>query len=175
MTEDPEIRTAAPGDLDEIESLYPEAFPDEDLLPLVRELLEESNATLSLVATAGSSIVGHVIFTGCRVGDRDGRAALLGPLVVAAARRGCGIGSAIVREGLRRLKDRGVRQVFVLGDPAYYGRLDFRPERRVTPPYELPDEWAEAWQSQCLTEAGAPMSGELLLPRPWLRPELWLP
>ena len=36
MTESIEIRKSVPGDLAAIEWLYPEAFPDEDLLPLVR-------------------------------------------------------------------------------------------------------------------------------------------
>jgi putative acetyltransferase len=175
MTTNVEIRIGAPGDLAAIESLYPEAFPDEELLPLVRDLLGESNGTLSLVATVDSSLVGHVIFTNCRVADGDGHAALLGPLVVAAAWRGRGIATALVREGLRRLKDGGIRQVFVLGDPAYYGRLDFRPEPMVKPPYELPSEWTGAWQSQSLSETAIPLSGKLLVPRPWLRSELWLP
>jgi putative acetyltransferase len=175
MTKNVDTRVGAPGDLGAIESLYPEAFPEEDLLPLVRDLLGESNGTLSLVATADSSLVGHVVFTNCRVADSDGRAALLGPLVVAAAWRGRRIGTAIVRDGLLRLTESGIRQVFVLGDPAYYGRLGFRPESLVTPPYELPFEWMDAWQSQSLTEAATPLSGKLLVPRPWLRSELWLP
>ena len=39
MTENIEIRESVQVDLSAIESLYPAAFPDEDLLPLVRVCL----------------------------------------------------------------------------------------------------------------------------------------
>jgi putative acetyltransferase len=175
MTVNLEIRESAPGDIVAIEALYPHEFPDEDLLPLVRDLLAESSATLSLVGTAESSLVGHVLFTKCRVAERSGQAALLGPLVVALAWQRRGIGSALVNAGIGRLKDTGVSQIFVLGDPAYYGRLGFRSESLVTPPYELPPEWNDAWQSRSLNVTATPLSGKLLLPRPWLQPALWTP
>lgn len=47
-----EIRESVPGDLASIEVLYPDAFPDEDLLPLVRELLQDASGTFSLVGSA---------------------------------------------------------------------------------------------------------------------------
>jgi putative acetyltransferase len=164
-----------PDDLAVIESLYPEAFPDEDLLPLLGELLRESSTTLSLVGKIDGLLVGHVIFTKCHVAESAGADALLGPLAIAPAWQRRGIGSTIVRAGLQRLEDAGVAQVYVLGDPAYYGRLGFKTEMRVTPPYELPPEWVGAWQSQTLTGAAKPRSGKLLLPRPWLQPALWTP
>jgi len=49
-----EIRESVPGDLAAIEVLYLEAFPDEDLLPLVRELLQDASVALSLVGIIGS-------------------------------------------------------------------------------------------------------------------------
>jgi predicted N-acetyltransferase YhbS len=81
----------------------------------------------------------------------------------------------MVRGGLQRLENAGVTQVYVLGDPSYYGRLGFKTETRVTPPYELPPEWVGAWQSQSLVSATTPRSGMLLLPRAWLEPALWTP
>lgn len=175
MTGKVEIRESAPDDIEAIEALYPRGFPEEDLLPVVRDLLAAPWATLSLVGTIESTIVGHVIFTDCRVAGRDDHAALLGPLVVEPAWQRRGIGAAIIRAGMSRAKDSGVSQIFVLGDPAYYGRFGFRPERLVAPPYELPPEWARAWQSLSLTASAKALSGKLLLPRPWLRPELWAP
>ena len=62
-----EIRESVPGDLAAIELLYPEAFPEEDLLPLVRELLEETAVVFSLVGIVESSVVGNGIFTTCGV------------------------------------------------------------------------------------------------------------
>lgn len=173
MTKSLEIRESVLDDLPSIEALYPDAFPDEDLLPLVRDLLQEAPIALSLVGMMGSSLVGHVIFTRCGVTGSRGKAALLGPLAVAPASQRQGIGSAMVRVGLQKQESAGVTQVYVLGDPAYYRRLGFLPELRVAPPYPLPAEWRGAWQSMSLGSAEPPRQGKLSVPQPWLQPALW--
>ena len=175
--EEIEIRDSVPGDFSSIEKLYPDAFPDEDLLPLVRELQREESIVLSLVGIIGRSLVGHVIFTTCGVDGSSDKVALLGPLGVATAWQRQGIGSAIVRAGLQRLESAGVTRVCVLGDPAYYGRMGFVPETNIAPPYPLPVEWCGAWQSMSLGSAGRPppLQGKLSVPEPWLQPALWAP
>jgi len=169
-----ETRESMPGDLAAIELLYPESFPDDDLLPLVRSLLQEEPAPLSLVGIIGSQLVGHIIYTECGVIGSNNKAALLGPLAVSPAWQRQGIGNTIVRAGLRQLEDVGIRHVYVLGDPAYYGRFGFLPESGVAPPYALPAEWNGAWQSKSLGGAAKPGQGELLLPEPWLQSVLWV-
>lgn len=173
MTDKIEIRESAPGDISLIEELYPDAFPDEDLLPLVRELLGEGTGILSLVALAGETLAGHIVFTMCGIAGEPGKAALLGPLAVAPARQRQGIGSALVRAGLQRLESAGVARVCVLGDPAYYGRFGFAPDARITPPYPLPEAWRDAWRSLGLHADDSALSGPLSVPTPWRRPELW--
>lgn len=169
-----EIRESADQDRAAIEALYPRAFPDEDLLALVRDLLREPVLTLSIVAVADSAVVGNVIFTKCAVDGWDGRGALLAPLAVAPGHQKQGIGSALVRAGLRRLEEAGIGLVFVLGDPAYYGRLGFAPELSVRTPYPLPAGWESAWQSQSLgTDTMPPSTGAIQLPERWLDPTLW--
>jgi putative acetyltransferase len=175
VTKAVDIRASLPGDRAAIEAVYREAFPEEDLLPLVRDLLRETQATLSLVASLSSSLVAHVVFTDCEVPGHLEKAALLGPLAVAPAAQRQGIGGAILREGLKRLERAGVAQVFVLGDPAYYRRFGFVRECSVAPPYALPPQWKEAWQSKRLHDGTAPLGGELSVPRPWRRPALWAP
>lgn len=169
-----EIRESEAADRAAIEGLYPDAFPDEDLLPLIRGLLSDP-ATLSLVAVAEGSLVGHVVFTSCGLDGASGGAALLGPLAVAPAWQRRGVGSALVRGGLERLARLGTTLVCVLGDPAYYGRFGFRREARVEPPYRLPEAWRDAWQSLALGGAAAPGAGRLVVPRPWRRRALWAP
>jgi putative acetyltransferase len=173
MIEEIEIHESRPSDIASIEKIYPDAFPDEDLLPLVRELLEEESIVLSLVGIADQTLVGHVIFTMCTIAGRTGMVALLGPLVVAPDRQRRGIGSALIHEGFRRLKSVGVAQVLVLGDPAYYGRFGFETDDGVIPPYALPEEWHGAWQSIRLRGDETPLYGKLLVPRPWQQQALW--
>jgi putative acetyltransferase len=103
-----QIRESVPSDNAAIESLYPEAFPDEDLLPVVRDLLQDAVIATSLVGVIDSQIVGHGIFTKCGVVGRGVQAALLGPLAVTPAWQKKGVGTAIVHAGLRRLEDEGV-------------------------------------------------------------------
>jgi len=169
------IRESQPDDLSAIESFYPEAFPEEDLIPLVRELLADPAVALSLVADVNGQAVGHVIFTRCGVSASNVDAALLGPLAVAPAHQGQGIGTAIVQDGLACLRDAGVELVCVLGDPAYYGRFGFVGESSVEPPYTLPAEWDGAWQSQTLIDGATSCFGGLSVPPQWQKPELWLP
>lgn len=175
MTEELEIRESILDDVEAIESLYPQAFPDEDLLPLVRDLLQDPAITTSIVGVIDSRIVGHVIFTKCGVNERPTNAALLGPLAVTPAWQGKGIGSALVRSGLRQLEEPDGCLVCVLGDPAFYGRLGFLPDLSIRPPFELPAEYDGAWQSHRSGNMATPYSGELTVPEQWLQPALWGP
>lgn len=171
--EDIEIRESAPGDRAAIEALYPEVFPQENLLPLVSTLLKARGSVLSLVALHGQALVGHGVFTMCSIKGSRARVALLGPLAVAPAVQKQGIGSALVRAGLQRLVRDGVASVFVLGDPSYYRRFGFAPETRVAPPYALPEDWRGAWQSRRLGAVAPPGAGTLCVPPPWREPALW--
>jgi predicted N-acetyltransferase YhbS len=60
------IRETHPQDIAAIQALYPAAFPDEDLLPLVGRLLDEVPGLISLGAFLRESLIGHVIFTPAR-------------------------------------------------------------------------------------------------------------
>jgi len=175
MAEEPDIRESTREDLAAIEALYPEAFPDEELLPLVRELLSDPVIAVSLVCTIDRRIVGHAIYTRCGVVGHSVSVALLGPLAVTPARQRRGVGTALVRDGLRRLQDTDVTRVFVLGSPTYYGRFGFTPERLVDPPFQLPPEWDDAWQSQSVGETLKPIAGRLSVPLQWRHSALWAP
>lgn len=184
------IRTTTAHDHAALSILYSSAFPGEDLLPLLESLLSLPEV-LSLAAYEQDSLVGHVLITACGIttedpsdGPRPGWAgALLGPLAVRPQAQGRGVGSGLVRAGAERLASTpgsggpGMSQLFVLGDPGYYGRFGFAPERRVAPPYPLPRAWVDAWQSLALDPGGAPSvsppHGTLTLPAPWNDAALW--
>ena len=99
-----DIRQSLDADMPPLERLYPAAFPDEDLLPLVRHLLMHEPGILSLVAETGDGLTGHILFTPCGITDSGTRAALLAPLAVAPACQRQGIGTALIHEGLKQLK-----------------------------------------------------------------------
>ena len=168
------VRDSRPADLAAIERLYPAAFPDEDLLPLVRALLQIPSSTVSLVGECSEDITAHLIFTLCGITGSSSGVALLGPLAVAPAWQKRGLGSAIVDRGLTRLADAGIDLVCVLGDPAYYARFGFAPEPHVQAPFRLPEAWQDAWQSLKISSK-RPEPGTLLVPGPWRQPALWAP
>lgn len=193
MSKKVEIAKNAPSDISELETLYNDAFPDEDLVPLLGELLSLPEQVISLVATHEGKVVGHVAFTYCAIEARvkeaqaeegvvnEGKAeesraekyALLGPLAVTPPLHKQGIGGKLVREGFAYLKSPPVSRVFVLGDPAYYARFGFKREKQIATPYPLPEHYIEGWQSLALTQAQEKSEGILTVPAPWRRPELW--
>jgi putative acetyltransferase len=175
MVAEPKIRATTAGDQANLEALYGVAFPEENLLRLIRRLLAEEPGILSLAAGVDDRLVGHILFTPCGVGESENCAALLGPLAVAPDWQRRGVGRALVREGLSRLGQTELMQVLVLGDPNYYGRFGFLPEKSILPPYDLPAEWSGAWQSIKLRESEIAIAGILRPPPAWLSPALWAP
>lgn len=167
------IRQDTDKDKADVLALYPAAFPEEDLVPLVQDLLEADEEVISLVAESDGSIVGHAALTVCGVEEVVGKAALLGPIAVSPKMQKQGIGSSLINEGLEMLKTEGVLKVLVLGDPNYYSRFGFREETSVMTPYPIPAEWAGAWQSLNLNEDGAKLTGTLVVPKMWQREKLW--
>ena len=175
MSNEFDLRESVPGDWAALAALYPAAFPDEDLLPFLDELLREDHGVLSLVAVLEQAVVGHIAFTTCGIEGRSEKVALLGPLAVSPEYQRRGIGSSLILEGLGRLKDGAVTRVLLLGDTAYYGRFGFVPDGAIAPPYPLPTEWLPAWQSLGLGEPDGGLRGTLSVPRPWRQAALWGP
>ena len=139
------------------------AFGGEDVPDLVRELLVDPSARplLSLVACDDGPIIGHALFTAARVGSEEapGSAVILAPLAIIPDAQGRGVGGLLLRTGLRLLRDRGVRLVFLAGHPCYYPRHGFVPAypQGFAPPF--PVSPAEAWmvrplESDALDGAG---------------------
>lgn len=128
MTEDPvEIRAEAAGDRDGVRRVVVAAFGREAEARLVDALRGRVTPELSRVALVRQEIVGHVYFSPVRVGDASRQAMALGPVSVAPAWQGRGIGARLCREGLAACRARGENVVFVLGDPDYYRRFGFEP------------------------------------------------
>ncbi|MFY0611182.1 MAG: N-acetyltransferase [Hyphomicrobiaceae bacterium] len=175
MNVDVQIRACHGADLNALEGLYPAAFPDEDLLPLLRALFDEKDEVASFVAISDGALVGHCAVTRCRLEECGQMVGLLGPVAVAPAFQRQGIGTAIIEEALDHMKISGAMQVHVLGDPAYYGRFGFAPDRNVKAPYALPPEWRDGWQSIRLQGEGRTLKGTLIVPRPWRERRLWAP
>lgn len=132
-------------DLDRIRALHLRAFGETEgklVADCAAALLTEASdpSTIHLVAGIEGAVVGHVAFSPVRRKRPPQQIGhLLAPLAVEPAWQQRGVGSALVREGLRRLRLSGSGIVFVYGDPAYYGRFGFTRElaARFVPPHPL--------------------------------------
>ena len=99
---------------------------------------------LALVAEEDGKIVGHIMLTKTYVatGGSKFEALLLAPLSVALEYRRCGIGSKLVLYSFDLAKKLGYKALFVVGDPAYYGRFGFKSTAPLIKhvPMPIPDE-----------------------------------
>lgn len=154
--------------------LYSLAFPEEDLVPLLNDLLDEQESVLSLVAIGeDNALKGHAVLTMCTADGCSDKVALLGPIAVHPDAQKQGIGGKLIRRGFDFMKENGVSEVYVLGDPAYYGRFGFQQCDHVSAPYNIPEEWASGWQFINLNDSDPSFQGRLSVPKPWRNPKLW--
>lgn len=175
MQTDIQIRDSQPTDTDALFEMYPKVFPEEDLIPVLRDLLAIEENVFSLDAVRNGVVIGHVGFSICGVNEHAGRVGMLAPLAVHPDQQRQGVGSALVLNGFERLKNIGIDHAYVLGDPEYYGRFGFKADGKVAPPYKLPTEWEQAWQSVSLSDDAPNMNGKIVVPEFWRHPHLWLP
>lgn len=123
----------------------------QEIVELVKALFNDRTAQplLSLVAASNEEILGHVLFTKAEIAglDESVSARLLAPLGVRSDHQRTGVGSALVSEGLRKLGAERVDLVFVLGDPAYYGKFGFTAAlpQGLMPPHDLSNAYQDAW------------------------------
>ncbi len=140
------LQAERPQDFGAIHDLHLEAFgagsPEADLV----EALRDAGAhvpELCLVARQAGRVAGHIVFS--RAALESGHAVLaLAPMAVLPEFQRTGIGSALVREGLRRAGETDFALVVVVGHPTYYPRFGFEPadDYGVRAPWEIPPE---AW------------------------------
>jgi putative acetyltransferase len=121
---------------------------------------------LCLVAVDGdASVIGHIFFSEARL-DSDIAVLALAPMGVLPSRQRQGVGSALVREGLRRAAETDYPLVAVLGHPGYYPRFGFEPAAAhgVECPYDVPPE---AWMIHRLPAYGPEARGLVTYPEPF--------
>jgi putative acetyltransferase len=81
--------------------------------------------TISLVAEVGGRVVGHIAFSPVTISDGTTDWYGLGPVSVLPEYQRQGIGTALIQEGLSRLKDLNAAGCCVVGHPEYYRKFGF--------------------------------------------------
>ena len=124
------IRPEAPSDAPVIDAVVTSAFLSAPHrsgteAAIVRALRNAGALTLSLVAVTGGKLIGHVAASPVTIGAVSSGWYGLGPVAVLPQEQGHGVGSRLVEQALRRLRQQGAAGCVVLGEPAYYGRFGF--------------------------------------------------
>jgi len=125
------IRTETAADHDAVRAIHDAAF-GQPVEGAIVDALRGSDRAVSLVAEQEGRIVGHILFTAVTIESLSGQSAglALGPMGVAPEHQNKGVGSALVRDGLTRLKEAECAFVIVLGHANYYPRFGFVPASR---------------------------------------------
>jgi putative acetyltransferase len=90
------------------------------------EALRAANAlTVSLVAELGGRVAGHIAFSPVTISDGTRNWYGLGPVSVWPEYQRQGIGKALIRQGLSRLRELDARGCCLVGHPGYYQQFGF--------------------------------------------------
>ncbi|SFB68744.1 putative acetyltransferase [Polaromonas sp. OV174] len=143
-----EIRKEVANDVEAIDAVTTAAFlavPHTDHTEqfIVKALRKAGKLTISLVAEVGEVVVGHVAVSPVSISDGTSGWYGLGPISVTPAYQGQGVGSRLMGEALRALRESGASGCVVLGEPGYYGRFGFRAESGLVLP-NVPPEYFQA-------------------------------
>ncbi|WP_438748580.1 GNAT family N-acetyltransferase [Pararhizobium sp. O133] len=125
------IRPETAGDIVSIGALTTVAFAgmpysDGTEAAIIDRLRADGALTLSLVAEIDGVVAGHVAFSPVEITDGAQEWFGLGPVSVEPGRQKAGIGTALINDGLDRLREIGAAGCVLLGDPGYYERFGFR-------------------------------------------------
>lgn len=179
-TQDILIRETNAGDLGDILEVETLAFGYDKEAKLTAELLADTTAgpLLSLLAFHDGRAVGHILFTRAHLKGHPEQPLMhiLAPLAVRPEFQNMGIGGQLIKEGLRLLRERGSKLVFVLGHKDYYPRHGFLPDAGAAgfpAPYPIPEEFADYWMVLPLTDDGIDIRGQVGCCEVLSRPEHW--
>lgn len=98
---------------------------------IVDGLRDAGALSLSLVAEENGELLGHVAFSPVAINGRQTDWYGLGPVSVRPDCQKQGIGTALIVQGIARLRDLDAHGCVVLGSPAYYGRFGFVPDANL--------------------------------------------
>ena len=93
---------------------------------IIEALRAAKALTVSLVAEMDVRVIGHIAFSPVTISDGTPNWYGLGPVSVLPEHQRKGIGKALIKEGLSRLKDMNAQGCCLVGHPDYYRKFGFK-------------------------------------------------
>ena len=138
------VRTERTQDHESVRRINELAFEQPNEADLVDALRANARPYISLVAVVDEQVVGHIFFSPVFVESENSVFTAMGlaPMAVLPECQNQGIGSRLVREGLKECQRLGHSIVVVLGHANYYPRFGFTPAslKGLRSEYDVPDE-----------------------------------
>jgi len=131
MNQDVVIRSETDADVSAIRDVTTAAFKTLEISThteqFIIEALRAANALkVSLVAELDGHVIGHIAFSPVTISDDTRNWYGLGPVSVLPGYQRQGIGSALILEGLSRLKAMNAKGCCLVGHPDYYRKFGFK-------------------------------------------------
>jgi putative acetyltransferase len=138
------IRAESSEDHAAIRRVIELAFGQSSEADLVDALRTDARPHISLVAERDGEVVGHIFFSPVSIESSEGSFTAMGlaPMAVLPDYQNKGIGSELVRAGLRECQRIGHEVIVVLGHSHYYPRFGFIPasKKGIRSEYDVPDD-----------------------------------
>ena len=138
------IRAESSEDHAAIRRVIELAFGQSSEADLVDALRTDARPYISLVAERDGEVVGHIFFNPVSVESSEGSFTAMGlaPMAVLPDYQNKGIGSELVRAGLRECRRIGHEVIVVLGHSHFYPRFGFVPasKKGIRSEYDVPDD-----------------------------------
>jgi putative acetyltransferase len=93
---------------------------------IIEALRAAKALTVSLVAETDDRVIGHIAFSPVTISDGTPNWYGLGPVSVLPEHQRKGIGKALIKEGLSRLKESNAQGCCLVGHPGYYSKFGFK-------------------------------------------------
>lgn len=138
------VRAETEADQSAVRLVNERAFGQPGEAALVDALRKTAEPQVSLVAEMNGQVVGHIFFSPVVIESEATKFTALGlaPMAVLPEYQNQGIGSELVRRGLKECQSIRQDVVVVLGHPEYYPRFGFVPasQKGLRCEYPVPDE-----------------------------------